>query len=500
MVANFYKKREITGFFNMLSKTNVPGFDGFVWWTGIVEDRKDPEKLSRVQVRMFVHHVDDKALIPTEKLFWAIPVYPSNNSNQTYCVKEGDAVFGFFIDGKDAQQPYIFGRFPDRPEKQYPASKGFSDPGTSMGDRPVEVASRFMIDGEGLRYSDAGPRRYPDPLKEQTNSRFARNENLDKTPLMFVKENIIKNIPKAFGGEWNEVDPDYAAVYPYNDSKQSESGHFVDVDDTRRKERITQMHRTGTMQEIRHTGSIHRKDMKHAYQLVHGTKLTNVRGNVWTTVERVTRFKAKGHTYVEINADIDMGVARDFNLDVGLSGGGKLTVKCLKVSIQALEQLELKAPIIKMVGTVQAEKIIADNFVGGFIGQLVGPASTAVIAGDTGSVPTPIVIPVTPKVSVDVKAFDLIDKPEAPWDENSTSDKKDDKQSELDALLAKITAPTGGGRGVCWTYTMPDGTTGSLHTHHATGPGEVLNYFKLLGATSATQDEQCAGSPVNHQL
>lgn len=485
----------------MINNANLPGFDGFVWWTGIVEDRKDPEKLSRVQVRMYVHHVDDKSLIPTEKLFWAIPVFPSNGSNQTYCAKEGDAVFGFFIDGRDAQQPYIFGRFPDKPTKIYPPSKGFSDPGTSMGDRPVEVASRTMIDGEGLRYTDDSPKRYPNPLEEQTNSRFTRNEKLDKTPLMFVKENIIKGIPTAFGGTvWNEVDPDYAAVYPYNDSKQSESGHFIDVDDTRRKERINLMHRTGTMQEIRHTGSIHRKDMKHAYQLVHGTRLSNVRGNEWTTVERVTRFKGKGHTYVEINADCDVGVSRNFTMNVGLSGGGSLTVKGRTVSIQSMSELELKAPVVRLVGRTIADQIECPVIYGGFIGNLVGPASTAVTAESLGAGPTPIVTPIPVRADVSVTPFEFIDNPEAPWDENSTSEKKDDKQSELDELLAKITAPTGGGRGVCWTYTMPDGTTGSLHTHHATGPEEVLKYFKLLGAVSATQDEGCAGKPVTHQL
>ena len=39
---------------------NFMGMDGFIWFTGVVEDRDDPSKLGRVRVRCVGHHTDDK--------------------------------------------------------------------------------------------------------------------------------------------------------------------------------------------------------------------------------------------------------------------------------------------------------------------------------------------------------------------------------------------------------------------------------------------------------
>ena len=47
------------------------GQDGFIWFTGVVEDRNDPTKLGRVRVRCVGYHTDDKIKIPTEDLPWA---------------------------------------------------------------------------------------------------------------------------------------------------------------------------------------------------------------------------------------------------------------------------------------------------------------------------------------------------------------------------------------------------------------------------------------------
>ena len=47
---------------------NFMGMDGFVWFTGVVEDRNDPSKLGRVRVRVIGHNTDDKSIIPTKDL------------------------------------------------------------------------------------------------------------------------------------------------------------------------------------------------------------------------------------------------------------------------------------------------------------------------------------------------------------------------------------------------------------------------------------------------
>ena len=89
--------------------------DGFNWWIGVVEDRMDPEKLGRVRVRVFGYHTDNKVILPTKDLPWAIPIQPitsaaiSGIGTSPIGPLEGTWVVGFFLDGEDMQQPAIFG-------------------------------------------------------------------------------------------------------------------------------------------------------------------------------------------------------------------------------------------------------------------------------------------------------------------------------------------------------------------------------------------------------
>lgn len=89
--------------------------DGFIWWVGVVEDRKDPEKLGRCRVRIFGYHTDNKNVIPTKDLPWAVPIQPitsagiSGIGSSPLGPVEGTWVLGFFIDGNDMQQPAMLG-------------------------------------------------------------------------------------------------------------------------------------------------------------------------------------------------------------------------------------------------------------------------------------------------------------------------------------------------------------------------------------------------------
>lgn len=97
------------------SINNLYGRDGFWWWYGVVEDRDDPEKLGRCRVRILGYHIDNKEILPTEDLPWAIPVMSMANAGVSgkglapVGPLPGTWVVGFFADGKDCQQPVMFG-------------------------------------------------------------------------------------------------------------------------------------------------------------------------------------------------------------------------------------------------------------------------------------------------------------------------------------------------------------------------------------------------------
>lgn len=94
---------------------NIFNKDGFIWWIGVVEDRMDPEKSGRVRVRIYGYHTDDKSLLPTADLPWAVPILPITSASISGIGStplgpvEGTWVLGFFLDGADMQQPAIFG-------------------------------------------------------------------------------------------------------------------------------------------------------------------------------------------------------------------------------------------------------------------------------------------------------------------------------------------------------------------------------------------------------
>lgn len=94
---------------------NLYAPDGFFWWVGVVLDRKDPLKLGRCRVRIMGYHTDNTSEMPREDLPWAMPLQPilsaaiSGKGHTPLGPLEGTWVVGFFADGRDCQQPIIWG-------------------------------------------------------------------------------------------------------------------------------------------------------------------------------------------------------------------------------------------------------------------------------------------------------------------------------------------------------------------------------------------------------
>ena len=272
-----------------MAQNHFMGLDGFVWFTGVVEDRNDPSQLGRVKVRCLGFHTDNKDDIPTADLPWAHIMHPVTNPSvqglgQTPSfLVEGTWVIGFFSDAKEKQQPIIMGTLPGYPQSTPDITKGFNDPN---GTYP---SSAITHSGHSTEESDI--------------NRLARNET-DKEHSVVANKNdsITENVAIAnVDTTWTEPSSAYAATYPKNHVFESESGHIKEFDDTTDNERIHEYHTAGTFYEIDKDGNKSTRVVGSNYEVVAGSNYVNVKGDVNLTIDTNCNTYIKGDWNIQVD-------------------------------------------------------------------------------------------------------------------------------------------------------------------------------------------------------
>lgn len=349
---------------------NIFGKDGFVWWIGVVEDRKnDPDKLGRVRVRIMGYHSDDLEVLPTEELPWAIIMQPTTSAavsgvgqSPTNLV-EGTWVIGFFLDGKEKQQPIVIGTFGGMTQKvpfcdqeslyervvfvgEVPEGQGIvgEDLVTDGEGNPVEGNFQSGVAGgvddlEGGLILDIDETDIPNELERLPTEAFQDPDKLfprctyvdkpdtnklatvdledDDTPVFKKLEYLIEEIPVALSGTtWAEPEPAYCAEYPYNQVLETEAGHVIEYDNTPGKERIHIFHTSGTYWEIDVNGSSVRKVRGDELTVIEKNGKTYIGGDGSITVGGRLKILVQGSCDLEVNGDLSAVVDGDMAFDV----------------------------------------------------------------------------------------------------------------------------------------------------------------------------------------
>ena len=351
------------------------GRDGFVWFTGVVEDRNDPALLGRVRVRCLGFHTEDIAELPTSELPWAHVMHPVTDpsmhgmGNTPSFLVEGTWVVGFFRDAEEKQQPLIMGSLPGIPLKAADTRFGFNDPrgydsiqdeyygDVAYGPYPVDDSISIMNSGHGLQESDTS-RLAKGQASETHNSLIDRRKQRlrgdptkidttvgtdDNSTATDVKGTGIPTATKPYitsvsdapiqetRGFWNEPDPKsikknanpyISAQYPFNHVHESESGHIREIDDSPGHERLFTQHRSGTFEEIHPDGTKVVKIIGDNYEIVAGGSNVYVTGAVNLTVEGAVRELIKGDYVLEVEGNYTQKIHKNHLVKVGAGEAG----------------------------------------------------------------------------------------------------------------------------------------------------------------------------------
>ena len=336
-----------------MSENYFMGLDGFVWFTGVVEDRNDPDTLGRVRVRCLGYHTEDLIDLPTNKLPWAHVMLPVTSpsmqglGHSPSFLVEGSWVIGFFRDAIEKQQPIIIGSIPGKPTKRADPTKGFNDPRTNestgqpeyagkpkYGPYPVDGVRFKLPSGHDIGESDTN-RLAKGEGSESHNSLLLRRANR-QTSIPIATQPFVPTVsdettletpttfdephPKGF-----EYVPKYvyrSGLYPYNHVFESEAGHITEIDDTPGGERTFRQHSSGTYEEIVADGTKTVKVIGDNYEIIVGDSNVYVAGSVNLTIKGDVRHLIKGNYHLEVDGDYTQKIHNNMRTRIGASGSG----------------------------------------------------------------------------------------------------------------------------------------------------------------------------------
>ena len=292
---------------------NFLGKNNFIWFNGVVEDRHDPQKLGRLRVRCVGIHTYNKDDLPTSDLPWSQLIHPITSSgisglgHSPGFIVEGTWVFGYFRDGYAMQEPMVIGTLPGKPVELAETSKGFYDP------NGVYPKYKDEVDTNRLATNDAANPHLGLELRKLTRKTGVPTADFDAVP---VEEHISTAIEASDSDTWNQPEIPYAAVYPYNHVFESESGHVMEIDDTKDNERLFTQHRTGTSQEIDKDGNQVNIIKGDHYNIVSGKRQAVIEGNLDITIGGRHKIYINKDGQTNNHYDIQVGPNASVNIQI----------------------------------------------------------------------------------------------------------------------------------------------------------------------------------------
>jgi hypothetical protein len=209
--------------------------------------------------------------------------------------------------------------------------------------------------------------------------------------------------PSFFTG-WTEPESAANTAYPpqapYNTITATESGHTFELDDTKGRERVRLMHRTGTFIEMHPNGDEVHKVYGNGYEITIKDKNVLVEGNCNLTINGDANINIKGDKVEYVEGNYELHVKKNFSVltegltditsqnDMSIRAGAAITGT---LTLGASDCVFMKGDI-SLDGELNAAKITSRGRVDAATGMSAGPLGFVTALGGV-SVGLPVAVP-----------------------------------------------------------------------------------------------------------
>ena len=344
-------------------------FNNLIWFVGVVEDRQDLTNAGRVRVRAFGVHPPKGEALPTHHLPWATVLDGSYGAAQVI-PKIGDWVFGFFVDGREAQHPMVMGRIPGM-NLSFPVGAGQAGedgyiPPESLQEFGAPPLHRY-VSGEDGEFGQAILQR----AFQRSGISIANGDTFDEPPIMTPERNLDNRVIKSKNGD------NFLVLC---DPVENESGDFILLS-----------HSSGSVFQIDPNGTIFVKAFGDKYNSTEGLEFNNVQGSQHSNIKEDWTLKVEtGSGKVWINGDLDIE-CENFNvtarntanikaaIKTNISGGGVgLFATSDDVNIVAYDNIKNKSGNPLSTGGFYVQSLFGDVHIDSYKMNLYSTAYTKI--------------------------------------------------------------------------------------------------------------------------